>query len=878
MRINTQLMLISTVTLTAVVFALPFMIWTLVEFSSAKNDLALGDEIRINYFDRASARNNYFLYREGRVRRQWEINKAKADGLLRQAEAQFGSAANQQALASMRRNLDESALIFRRIVGTAELLEREDGPREVYEELIKRLSSQLLLKDGAIRDAATALQDSSARRVESTYQRLIASIGLFAITLVLATVLTSMHLGRLIRKGLKPLYAGAKIVADGDLGHRIRCTGSDEFTELAVSINAMTDRLQAFTGRLEADLVELRQAEAALQASEARWKFALEGAGDGVWDWNPQTDGAMFSSRWKELIGFADDEFPDTGAAWVEHLHPDDRDRALSTIREYFDGKRPLYVVEFRMRCKDGSWKWLMSRGKVVCRDSEGLPLRMIGTHSDITERKSAEKYLRITSSVFDNSYQAIVITDANHVIVDANPAFAGIIFCPDGKSGDAAAGRVAGLSDIPGKKIGEVIPGIVESCPELFEAYARVAASGSLEKIETYVPQFDIWFSVSIYCPEPGGFVAIFDNVTERICNEQELIVLNNHLTQEVAKRTSELSSLTAHIQKISETEKANLARELHDELGSTLVGISMEVERLKGRFPDPERLEDMSVIRDLVANATRVTRGVINQLYPTVLDNCGFVAAVEWLAKEFKKHAGIEVELLFSETQIAMEQPFALAAYRIAQECLTNIAKHAAATRVSIEVQVGKGMLDMSIHDNGRGLSGGGVAAGGHGILGMMERARYLGGSMQIGSQGGAGTTARLCLPLAAPRPEKKKRVLVVDDHAIVRDALRQLLENQTDDFSVEGEATDGKEAVRLAVEEAWDIVLLDISLPKKNGVKALEEIVALKPELPIIMLSSHAQEEYGDLALSMGAAGYIEKGETDSLVEAMRRATLR
>ena len=132
-----------------------------------------------------------------------------------------------------------------------------------------------------------------------------------------------------------------------------------------------------------------------LRESEERWKFALEGAGDGVWDWNPQTDEALFSKRWKEMVGYAEHEFPDTGAAWIEHLHPDDRDRVISAVQEYFAGKQALYVVEFRMRCKDGSWKWILARGKLVSRDADENPLRMIGTHTDITERKAAEEAIK---------------------------------------------------------------------------------------------------------------------------------------------------------------------------------------------------------------------------------------------------------------------------------------------------------------------------------------------------------------------------------------------------------------------------------------------------------------------------------------------------
>jgi CheY-like chemotaxis protein len=244
--------------------------------------------------------------------------------------------------------------------------------------------------------------------------------------------------------------------------------------------------------------------------------------------------------------------------------------------------------------------------------------------------------------------------------------------------------------------------------------------------------------------------------------------------------------------------------------------------------------------------------------------------------MVKGFGKHSGIDVEIAMPNEDLVMLPDYALAAYRIIQECLTNIAKHAGASKVQIEATARDGFLDLTIHDNGKGMPGE-ISKNRHGIFGMIERARYLGGSMEIGSEGGAGTTAHLRLPLIVAKPKGKKRVLVADDHSIVRNALRQLLKDQTDDFSVEGEANDGNAAVQIAVEGDWDIMLLDINMPKKNGIKVLEEIKAVKPQLPIIMLSSYPKDEYGEFAFSKGAAEYVEKGDTDKLIEVMRQATV-
>ncbi|ADL56527.1 sensor domain-containing protein [Gallionella capsiferriformans] len=172
--------------------------------------------------------------------------------------------------------------------------------------------------------------------------------------------------------------------------------------------------------------------EEKLHDSEERWKFALEGAGDGVWDWNPQTDEAFFSKRWNEIIGYTEHEFPATGSAWVAHLHPDDKDRVLSVIQGYLTDSREIYDVEYRIRCKDGSWKWILARGMLVSRDVYGKPLRMIGTHSDITQRKVDEelvlKNLEKWKKLFDILPIGVSIVNSKNGIVDFNPSLEAIL------------------------------------------------------------------------------------------------------------------------------------------------------------------------------------------------------------------------------------------------------------------------------------------------------------------------------------------------------------------------------------------------------------------------------------------------------------------
>ncbi len=137
------------------------------------------------------------------------------------------------------------------------------------------------------------------------------------------------------------------------------------------------------------------RSEQLLKESEARWKFALDGAGDGVWDWDMQTNAVFFSRQWKGMLGYAEDEVNNDFNEWDCRLHPDDRERTHAALKRYLNGESSSYQNEHRIRCKDGVYKWILARGLVVSSSAgDGKPLRMIGTHTDITERKLHEEEL----------------------------------------------------------------------------------------------------------------------------------------------------------------------------------------------------------------------------------------------------------------------------------------------------------------------------------------------------------------------------------------------------------------------------------------------------------------------------------------------------
>ncbi|NEP56557.1 MAG: PAS domain S-box protein [Symploca sp. SIO2G7] len=160
------------------------------------------------------------------------------------------------------------------------------------------------------------------------------------------------------------------------------------------------------------DLTKRRQVQEALQKSEARWQFALEGAGDGVWDWNLQANTVFFSRQCKAMLGYTEKEMNDSLGEWNNRIHPDDQAKYYQDLIKHLSGKTSSYRNEYRIRCKDGIYKWILARGKVIEWTADAQPLRVIGTKTDISDRKQAEWALRDAEAkyraIYDNAMNGI--------------------------------------------------------------------------------------------------------------------------------------------------------------------------------------------------------------------------------------------------------------------------------------------------------------------------------------------------------------------------------------------------------------------------------------------------------------------------------------
>jgi PAS domain S-box-containing protein len=167
---------------------------------------------------------------------------------------------------------------------------------------------------------------------------------------------------------------------------------------------------------LKKQTADLVKQKTLLEDSEFRWKFAVDGSGDGLWDWNTQTNEVYFSPRWKKMLGFEDNEIKNSLEEWEKRVHPNDLEQVYKDLKEHMEGKVENYQNEHRVLCKDGSYKWVLDRGIIVKKDENGNPLRLIGTHTDIDERrKNQEELIKSNikfNSIYNYSLDAIILLD----------------------------------------------------------------------------------------------------------------------------------------------------------------------------------------------------------------------------------------------------------------------------------------------------------------------------------------------------------------------------------------------------------------------------------------------------------------------------------
>ena len=266
---------------------------------------------------------------------------------------------------------------------------------------------------------------------------------------------------------------------------------------------------------------EQHLARAALKGSEERLALALDSAQEGMWDWDMKSNRVFYSRRYCEMLGYSPEDFGTDREAWLSRLHPEDRHLAEERLRALVDDRPPYYEGIFRLRHRNGDYRWLYARGQLLL-DEDGEPSRFIGTSSDITQRRADEESLRQAAVVFDSTLEGVLVTDRELKIVHVNPAFSRIT----GYSSDEVLGKAPNMF-----KSGHHDPDFYRSLWHALEQ--RGSWSGEIWNRRKGGDVFPIWQCIRSIHDENGNlshYVAVFSDISAIKHSQQELDYLAHH------------------------------------------------------------------------------------------------------------------------------------------------------------------------------------------------------------------------------------------------------------------------------------------------------------------------------------------------------------
>jgi two-component system sensor histidine kinase UhpB len=563
-----------------------------------------------------------------------------------------------------------------------------------------------------------------------------------------------------------PMVLGGKVSGVLTLGH----------TDLVGMRERPPGWVQSLAGTI-ATLVERKRSVEGLRASEERFRAIA----DYTYGWENWVgpDGALLwvNPAVERVSGYSQAECMAMRGFPIPLIHPDDLQMVQHHLEAALLGSTGDNM-ECRIRRKDGSIRWVSASWQPIF-DSEGRSQGHRSGIRDITERKEAEQELRryraeledrvasrtkelqetnvrLTDeireriaaevslreselrfrSMYNTALQGIAIFDpADGIILEANRKFHEML----GYGGNELSGR-------------NWFRKVHREDGQAALAHARDATGGVKE---VPIREYRFWRTggavlwgrvalsvISGNTGRPGLVVAMVDDVTD----------LHRYM-DELLKYQEELRNLAAYLQTAREEERVRIAREIHDELGQMLTALKMDTVLLEGQVAGEvpaarAKLESMKSALDMTIGTVK---RIVKELRPNLLDHFGLVAAIEVHLKEFAQRTGIECRALLRPDGAAVDRDLSISVFRVCQEALTNIARHARASRARVRLTEESGMLCLTIVDNGRGITRREVSdRSSLGLIGIRERVRPLGGDFRIRGIRGRGTALSVRIPV--------------------------------------------------------------------------------------------------------------------------------
>ena len=646
---------------------------------------------------------------------------------------------------------------------------------------------------------------------------------------------------------------------------------------------------------------ERARTEQALRQSEDRVRLVLKASGAGSWTRDADSGDSDWDDGMRRLYGFGPSEQP-TIDMWLGRICEEDRPKIARLVHAMREPSTDAWDISYRIVRPDGNIAWLQSLGHVE-RDPAGDVVRFAGLELDVTARHQAavaqqarrdEEHNRELRLLLETATQGVVSVDGRGIILMANRAL------------EAMFGWEPG--ELIGKSIELLVPASVRGAHARHRSnyfttpHARLMG-GALElhgqrKDDTTFP-----IEVSLnHLATPGGghAIAFVTDITERGRAAAAL----RERTVELEHRSDQLRRLASDLTLAEQHAREHLARTLHDGLQQLLLIATLHLdEYLKQEEPQQGAAAERLVeARDHLNQAIAAARSLSVELFPPVLQRDGLPGALSWLAEWTRQKYGLDVRLSCDPLANSARRDVRTLLFESVRELVLNTVKHAHVDRIAVDLARDQNdMLSITVSDDGVGFDPGAVmrqgagGTAGWGLFSIQERLTLLGGRFEIASAPGRGSRFRLVAPKGEPpgtiaqsqsipnalepaaavhiasfESARPLRILIADDHAALRKAFRQLLEKR-DGLQVVGEAADGFQAIAQAHALQPDVILMDISMPRMDGIEATKLIRAEIPCVEIVGLSMYPRTEGPSLIEQAGASRFFTKGlDTQRLID--------
>jgi PAS domain S-box-containing protein len=486
------------------------------------------------------------------------------------------------------------------------------------------------------------------------------------------------------------------------------------------------------------DLSKRRQAERDLLAGRAREALILRTVPVVMYSARSSGDyGALWvSENIEALTGYSPRFFLDDSSLWASRLHPHDRERALMEFEKL--PQEGTLSMEYRWQTCSGEYRWFRDEA-VLIRRSDGTSQEIVGVWTDVTLRRQASEVMRRQADIINQIQETLISMDLDGYVMSWNTGAEKML----GYSVEEALGKhISFIYPVEDREFleREVIGSVKVKGTHQVEVRSQTK-SGALRfaKLSLTLLRDDT--------DSPIGIIGYSMDITDRRIGEEALLNSRN-----------QLAALAVRLESVREEERTRIALEVHDVLGQALTGLKLDVAWVHKRITESiepvqhaAALARLASARELLDSTIQSVRDIATTLRPGILDELGLEAAVEWQAQEFQHRTGIVCDTTIWPRNMVLEPGQSTALFRIFQEILTNVSRHAQATNVYIRLEQFGEHVSLQVGDNGRGISGAeqsGPEA--FGLLGMRLRAQQQGGSFDIQGISGTGTTVTVLIPL--------------------------------------------------------------------------------------------------------------------------------